>query len=73
MMHESQYIEITPDMMLKYYNRNNNNIDTSSYESSRLSNIFNIDINTYYCIIFCVFMFPLIIFLLSIILSFALK
>ena len=73
MMHESQYIEITPDMMLKYYNRNTNNIDTSSYESSRLSNIFNIDINTYYCIIFCVFMFPLIIFLISIILSVTLK
>lgn len=69
MMYESQFIDITPDMMLKYYNRNTDTPD----KTSRLSNIFNIDINTYYCIIFCVFMFPLIIFLISIILSLALK
>jgi hypothetical protein len=70
MMFESQYVDITPDMMLKYYNSNTDTtIDTNTIYTSRLSKIFHIDIDTYYYILFCVFMLPMIIFFISIISS----
>ena len=76
MMIESQFIDITPEMMFKYYNRNTNintNTNTNTNTNSRLSKYFNLDVDTYYCILFCIFMFPMIVFFISIVLSLTLR
>lgn len=74
-MNESQYIDITPDMMLKYYRNTTYENNSQSSKNNKLNVLkkIEIDIDTYYCILFCVFIFPIIIFLISIIMTFLTK